>query len=270
MSDSSALIAYILSQTKQNVEFLLKQNKLPEEDGRLILSKLDAAALPAQAANLQLTPNKALDVKSTTQTDVVVRSAQPPPPSTLPQTAVLFQARAVWSYNELGQEPNDLSFREGEIVEVTAEINNDWWSGRCNGQEGLFPSNYVERLTTRAPPPPPRHLTNENMAPTPNPPPPFPVTPNYPSPYQHNRYSGPVPQQGPYPPYQSSFVQPPQPPYAVTQSAPPVPPSAEEQNAVKKHRFGGKLGNTLAHSAVGGVGFGAGSAVGSGIINSIF
>jgi len=43
----------------------------------------------------------------------------------------------------------------------------------------------------------------------------------------------------------------------------------EQPQPPKKKRFGG-LGNTLAQSAAGGVGFGAGSAVGSGIVNSLF
>jgi len=49
------------------------------------------------------------------------------------------------------------------------------------------------------------------------------------------------------------------PPQQVVQQAPPAKPN----------RFGG-LGQVLATSAVGGVGFGAGSAVGHGIVDAIF
>lgn len=40
----------------------------------------------------------------------------------------------------------DLPFQAGDIITVTRENNGDWWSGRCKGKDGLFPSSYVERL----------------------------------------------------------------------------------------------------------------------------
>lgn len=46
----------------------------------------------------------------------------------------------------MNQDPNDLTFRAGEIFEVITETNPDWWTGSHNGRQGLFPSNYVERL----------------------------------------------------------------------------------------------------------------------------
>lgn len=41
-----------------------------------------------------------------------------------------------------GQE-GDLSFNEGDVIAI---INNegDWWEGRCNGNVGVFPANYVQ------------------------------------------------------------------------------------------------------------------------------
>ncbi|KZS92367.1 hypothetical protein SISNIDRAFT_486408 [Sistotremastrum niveocremeum HHB9708] len=58
------------------------------------------------------------------------------------------KARAIWSYNENGSDPNDLTMSEGDIVEILEEVNQDWWRGRVTktGREGLFPSNYVEKL----------------------------------------------------------------------------------------------------------------------------
>lgn len=43
MPDSAALIAHIVSQTRQNVEFLISQNELSRDAGRDILSKLPSA-----------------------------------------------------------------------------------------------------------------------------------------------------------------------------------------------------------------------------------
>ena len=54
------------------------------------------------------------------------------------------------------QEPNDLSFSAGEIVEIVEETNEDWWTGKCRGRQGLFPSNHVEKIEggSSGPPPP--------------------------------------------------------------------------------------------------------------------
>jgi LAS seventeen-binding protein 1/2 len=53
----------------------------------------------------------------------------------------------------VSKEPNDLSFREGDIIEVVAEMNADWWTGKLNGKQGIFPSNYVEKMSRSLSPP---------------------------------------------------------------------------------------------------------------------
>ncbi|XP_064474241.1 intersectin-1-like isoform X11 [Ornithodoros turicata] len=52
---------------------------------------------------------------------------------------------ALYSYQS--QEPGDLSFAAGDIIEVQKK-DGDWWTGALNGQAGIFPSNYVRPLTT--------------------------------------------------------------------------------------------------------------------------
>ncbi|KAF9524065.1 hypothetical protein CPB83DRAFT_898211 [Crepidotus variabilis] len=44
-------------------------------------------------------------------------------------------------------EDGDLSFKEGDIIEVTRKSDNtdDWWKGKTvSGHEGIFPANYVK------------------------------------------------------------------------------------------------------------------------------
>ena len=48
------------------------------------------------------------------------------------------------------KEPNDLAFSSGEIIEIVDETNADWWTGKCRGRQGLFPSNHVEKINTPA------------------------------------------------------------------------------------------------------------------------
>ena len=52
----------------------------------------------------------------------------------------------------MSQEPNDLSFSAGEVIEIIDETNADWWTGRCRGRQGLFPSNHVEKIPSTSTP----------------------------------------------------------------------------------------------------------------------
>jgi len=146
------------------------------------------------------------------------------------------QARALWAYNEDGHEPNDLSFTAGDIIEIVSEVNEDWWKGRINNREALFPSSYVEKIET-----------------------------------------GPMPQQL-TPPYDEKSNKPAYSPFGAALRGTDLPPRSEVNSVglqqapgqeQMKDRFG-QYKSTLAHSAVGGVGFGAGSAIGGGLVRAIF
>ena len=52
------------------------------------------------------------------------------------------------------KEPNDLTMSTGDIIDIVAETNADWWTGRNRGKQGLFPSNYVQKLPPEASPQP--------------------------------------------------------------------------------------------------------------------
>ncbi|KAJ3794888.1 SH3-domain-containing protein [Lentinula aff. detonsa] len=223
--DSEALVQHLIAQTRSNISFLISQHQISPTSGREILDRL-----PNQASNFQIS------------------GPSTPPPASYgirdhPATASV-KAKAVWGYNETGEDPQDLSFRAGDIIEVVQETNNDWWTGSYNGREGLFPSTYVEKLPPSSPlsrPPPPSRYG----------PPPSGYYQSPPPPQAYNSF--------PYPP-----GPPPPGPVVVSASAPPAP-----LDQPKKSKFGG-MGNTLATAAVGGLGFGAGSAIGADVVNSIF
>ncbi|KAG6875833.1 hypothetical protein C0993_007185 [Termitomyces sp. T159_Od127] len=161
---------------------------------------------------------------------IPIPHALPPRAPTLPQRSSQVQARAMWAYNE-NNEGDDLSFAAGDIITVTEENNADWWTGTLNGRSGLFPSAYVEKLSpsptpsvSRAP-----FVTNSTTSGSKTPYRPFGAA-------NHGRDVPPPPGQG----VNSVGLQ--------------------EKNGTeeKKSKFG-KYGNTMAHSAAGGVGFGAGA-----------
>ncbi|XP_046402866.1 unconventional myosin-Ie-like [Ischnura elegans] len=57
---------------------------------------------------------------------------------------VVPRGRAVFSY--CAQDLDELSFMEGDIIEIVKEHDGGWWQGRLKGSEGLIPANYVEKI----------------------------------------------------------------------------------------------------------------------------
>ncbi|KAH9481728.1 Myosin IC heavy chain [Psilocybe cubensis] len=273
--NTNRAIEYVVSQTRENISFLLSAQQISPSDAMDILDKLPKVSAAPNPELDRTFPAPYTDSRNPvppTKTPVNILAARPVPPIPSP---FLFRAKALWAYNEDGREPNDLTFAAGDIIEVTDEKNSDWWTGRLNGKGGVFPSSYVQKLPRD---PPPAH--------------PFPTGggSQYPEkPHAHppqNFPSGPPPPQNfnngpsyyssnPYPPPQNNYYTPPpqqgnSTPIYQTAPPPAAPVTTVQEPEKKQGFFKGGLGNTLAHSAAGGVGFGAGSAVGSGIINSIF
>jgi hypothetical protein len=140
---AAALLAHVVSQMQQNVDFLVSQNYISSSDASVIKAKL---------------PNPTLDTPR--ERGPPVRRTIPQPPARAP-----LQAQALWAYNLNGevciisgllvaaieftriqQEPEDLSFAAGDIIEIVAETNDDWWMGKAHGVQALFPASYVEKI----------------------------------------------------------------------------------------------------------------------------
>ncbi|KAJ7722727.1 SH3 domain-containing protein [Mycena maculata] len=219
----AALLAHVVSQVESNVNFLVSQNYISESDASLFLAKLPSSSSP-RAMPTPAAPRRGISVSA-------------PPP--------VVQARALWPYNENGQDADDLSFSAGDIIEVVKEENADWWMGKVNGKQALFPSAYVEKIAAPVPNSPP---AGRNLPPAFN-----------------NNAAGPKPA---YKPFMAAHQ---------GRDAPPAPGGGtnslglqqDPEQEKKKSKFG-KYGNTMAHSAAGGVGFGAGAAIGGGLVRAIF
>ena len=125
-----------------------------------------------------------------------------------------------------------MTFYKDDIIEIISESNADWWTGKANGRTGLFPSNYVEKLVHPVPP----ALANLNSS-----------SPNPQSIVVHVHQ----------PQSQSEASQPQYAAYNRTPQAPPM--HHESDKGEKKEGKYSQLKSTMAHSAAGGLGFGAGT-----------
>jgi signal transducing adaptor molecule len=72
-------------------------------------------------------------------------------PATQPQNvpsgttaATVSRVRALFDFH--ATDPDELTFRKGDIIAVLESVYKDWWKGLLRGQTGIFPLNYVEKL----------------------------------------------------------------------------------------------------------------------------
>ncbi|KAK5880489.1 hypothetical protein CesoFtcFv8_023511 [Champsocephalus esox] len=66
---------------------------------------------------------------------------QPPAASKKPKRR---QCKSLFDYQP--QNEDELELKIGDIVDITEEVEEGWWSGNANGKSGLFPSNFVKEL----------------------------------------------------------------------------------------------------------------------------
>ncbi|KAK3370306.1 BAR domain-containing protein [Podospora didyma] len=80
----------------------------------------------------------------------IAAKSKPPPPKPKPKALTVGAKKetATALYDYAAQAEGDLSFRAGEVIEVSTRTSdeNAWWTGKLNGKEGQFPGkrNYVK------------------------------------------------------------------------------------------------------------------------------
>eukprot|EP00795_Rhopilema_esculentum_P009318 gene9318-17017_t len=50
------------------------------------------------------------------------------------------------SFDFAAQDDEEISFRRGDIINVTQKYNENWWIGTVNGRTGMFPASYVTQV----------------------------------------------------------------------------------------------------------------------------
>ncbi|XP_053552171.1 NADPH oxidase activator 1 [Bombina bombina] len=58
---------------------------------------------------------------------------------------ILYRVEAVYDYSAEGRE--DLTFVQGNTIDILSEVNDEWLEGHCNGSIGIFPKCFVSKLT---------------------------------------------------------------------------------------------------------------------------
>uniref|UniRef100_A0A672NJJ0 Osteoclast-stimulating factor 1 n=1 Tax=Sinocyclocheilus grahami TaxID=75366 RepID=A0A672NJJ0_SINGR len=54
------------------------------------------------------------------------------------------QCKVLFEY--VPQNEDELELKVGDIIYITEEVEEGWWSGSVNGKSGLFPSNFVKEM----------------------------------------------------------------------------------------------------------------------------
>ncbi|TEA11428.1 Autophagy-related protein 13 [Colletotrichum sidae] len=63
--------------------------------------------------------------------------------------ATVSRVRALYDFAP--SEPGELEFKKGDVIAVLESVYKDWWRGSLKGKTGIFPLNYVEKLSDPTP-----------------------------------------------------------------------------------------------------------------------
>lgn len=74
-----------------------------------------------------------------------------PPPVVPAGTTAATVSRVRALYDFVPSEPGELEFKKGDVIAVLESVYKDWWRGSLRGKTGIFPLNYVEKLSDPTP-----------------------------------------------------------------------------------------------------------------------
>ncbi|KAI0463194.1 hypothetical protein LJB42_003214 [Komagataella kurtzmanii] len=261
---SSALINRSLTTIRTELDFLRESEVISEGLFQQIIDQLPEKHTPGMAAasSIKTESVKQDNWEPSKEPPKEENSVPTPAPSVSaapPYPTSLELAEALYDYTP--QEKEDLALRVGDKIEVTDKLSSDWWRGKVNGTEGIFPANYVKLLGSRpshSPPPVAQAQRYEYEPPL----------QSQPSGAPSTKYDYPVQQTQQYP--GQNFGSPQPYPQQIVQTQPMVVQQPEQAQSghgsqhFNRHakKFGSKLGNAAI--------FGAGATIGSNIVNSIF
>ncbi|KAF3492314.1 class E vacuolar protein-sorting machinery protein hse1 [Arthroderma uncinatum] len=125
--------------TKREITDLDRQKEEEELQMALALSVKDKPATQQQPQNSESSQQTATPGPST------AAASQPTPIASGTTAATVSRVRALYDFQP--SEAGELQFRKGDVIAVLESVYKDWWKGSLRGQTGIFPLNYVEKLS---------------------------------------------------------------------------------------------------------------------------
>uniref|UniRef100_A0A8D2LH24 SH3 domain containing GRB2 like 2, endophilin A1 n=1 Tax=Varanus komodoensis TaxID=61221 RepID=A0A8D2LH24_VARKO len=134
VSQLSALVQAQLEYHKQANQILQRVSSRLEE-------RIKEASLQPRR-EYQPKPRMSLELSENTQQNGGISNATTPKPSGFPMDQPC--CRALYDFDP--ENEGELGFKEGDIITLTNQIDENWYEGMLHGQSGFFPINYVEIL----------------------------------------------------------------------------------------------------------------------------
>jgi signal transducing adaptor molecule len=128
--------------TKSRLTDLDRQKEEEELQMALKLSIADKAATPQDSGKASGSGAGGSRAQSQPNTQ-----SQPVAPGTT--AATVSRVRALFDFQ--ATDPDELTFRKGDVIAVLESVYKDWWKGVLRGKTGIFPLNYVEKLADPTP-----------------------------------------------------------------------------------------------------------------------
>ncbi|KAM4062861.1 VHS domain-containing protein [Hirsutella rhossiliensis] len=94
---------------------------------------------------------KAAPASSGSQAGPSSQQGSAPTPAVPAGTTAATVSRVRALYDFVPSEAGELDFKKGDVIAVLESVYKDWWRGSLKGKTGIFPLNYVEKLTDPTP-----------------------------------------------------------------------------------------------------------------------
>jgi len=133
--------------TKSRLTDLDRQKEEEELQMALKLSIQDKASTPSQAQSNAPAQASSSGRDRTQSQSQGSGQSQPVAPGTT--AATVSRVRALFDFQ--ATDPDELTFRKGDVIAVLESVYKDWWKGLLRGKTGIFPLNYVEKLADLTP-----------------------------------------------------------------------------------------------------------------------